>query len=79
MPEYIKITSDMFNSVTKSLNKHYESYTFQHNGKEPEYQQDMENILTDIMLANENNDDCVKVEENIMKGLVEQGVFKEVV
>ena len=79
MAENIKITSDLFNSVIVSMDNHHKSYTFRHNGNEPEYQQDMENILKDIDLALEHGDDYVMVDESIMKGLVEQGLFKEVV
>ena len=79
MTEYIKITSDMFNEVVKSMNDHYKSYTFRHNGNVPEYQQDMEDILTDIQIANEKGEGYVVVKESVIKGLHEQGIFKGVV
>lgn len=79
MLEEIKITSDMFNAVLKGLNNHHKSYTFRHNGSEPAYQQDMEDILTDISIAIESNKEYITVDQNVMKGLVEQGVnFQEV-
>ena len=46
------------------LNSYYESFVFRHNGAESPYQQDMENILTDIMIASENDKDYITVDEN---------------
>lgn len=74
----IKITSDLFSAVTNSMNSYYESFVFRYNGVESPYQQDMENILTDILLASENGKDYITVDENVMKGLCEVGVFKGV-
>lgn len=79
MSENIKITSDLFNATVKSMKAHHDSYVFQHNGNPPEYQQDMENILSDISVAYENGDDYITVSVNVLEGLVEQGLFKEIV
>lgn len=79
MAEYIEITSDLFSDVVATMNNHYEKFTFRNNGLEPEYQQDMENILMDITIASERGDDSIKVEESVMVGLSEMGVFEEVV
>lgn len=79
MAEYIEITSDLFNDVVLKMDKHHNSYVFQNNGKEPSYQEDMDYILTEIRIADENGDDSIKVEESVMVGLSEMGVFEEVV
>lgn len=78
MTNYIKITSDLFNDVVKNMNTHYNSYTYLHNGKTPEYQQEMEDILTDIRIASENGEGYICVEEGVVKALHEQGIFEGV-